>query len=474
METDSASRMAGTGMCELTSMCDGVWDMLMAYVWVPGLAQLSCTSTNVRQRMAGTQINLRSAPHSVRRHALAVLNQSRVHRPSRRMHTSVMSPTFVITPETIASLTSYWDVVGLSFTTCTRLPYRVSCKLLYATIDMSYTNTTTIPPAFFSVMPSVTTLKLVNGSRIRWYDDIRWCSNLRHLDMKAHSSLVKIMSNIPASTTRPRRRNGRILGRGTGRAGDGKWKHLRSIDLSSCMSLIDIGHLGGCGELRRVDLRMCMRLPYIECARSWTRLTTLNLSWCTSLTDFSPLSDLRELRSLSLFGTNIESLDVLTPCHQLRDLNIAKCTALESLHGLGLQHSCLHDLDASSCTALSDVSQLADMHALITLVMLQCRGITGLPDMRHCPGLRCCRLDGCSGLVSIHSLELCRGLRVVSVEECTLLSRGDDVRHLPRIKTFRANGTRLRQSYACRGPSPYPNHGTELKKKRIISRQVLN
>ena len=84
---------------------------------------------------------------------------------------------------------------------------------------------------------------------------------------------------------------------------------LRSLDLSYCEKLSDLGPLASLTQLTSLNLWSCDELSDLGPLASLTQLTSLNLSRCEKLNDLGPLASLTQLTSL-----NLSSCDELRTC----------------------------------------------------------------------------------------------------------------------------------------------------------------
>jgi Leucine-rich repeat (LRR) protein len=166
---------------------------------------------------------------------------------------------------------------------------------------------------------------------------------------------------------------------------------LRSLDLSFCASLCDLGGLADrFPQLNAVDLTMTNVVDEsLHPLLALRALRTLNLSLC-SVTHLRPLSDLLDLRSLDL-----------SSCVELLDEALTYVARLPNLQQINLQN----------CGLIEDVSALAALSSLRVLNLRNTRvvcidGLSSLPMLQSLNLVNCYHLRMLCAMPQLETLDL--------------------------------------------------------------------
>ena len=155
---------------------------------------------------------------------------------------------------------------------------------------------------------------------------------------------------------------------------------LASLDLSYCSKIKDFSPLASCAALSQVILTACSHYADLDTgepqifSNTWLDCRFDQMKSLVALTPspISPNTGAPHLRYLDLSGTGIKTVQHLSHCNTLRELNLSCCTQLESIQPLVLESSqdyCrLEILVISSCHKLADVykDDAKAMAALLT------------------------------------------------------------------------------------------------------------
>ncbi len=195
---------------------------------------------------------------------------------------------------------------------------------------------------------------------------------------------------------------------------------LQNLDLSGCEALTDLSALGGLTCLRTLDLSFCEALTDLSALAKLTGLQSLNLSGCCALTDVSPLSKLTGLQSLDLSwcqaATDLIELQVLIG---LKRLNLSGSSVLTDANAL-LGLAGLESLNLSGCEFLADVGGLQGLTGLHTLNLSVCEVLTDVSALQGLDGLRCLYLDFCVALTDAGALRGLTGLQTLHLSGCKI------------------------------------------------------
>lgn len=151
---------------------------------------------------------------------------------------------------------------------------------------------------------------------------------------------------------------------------------LHTLDLTNCHEFSDLSLLVSCKDVLR----------------------TLRLYGCADMTDLGPLVELSVLENLSIGGTgkrgsNIDDLEPLGRCSQLRSLSIMHCSKVTNLAPLAMC-PVLEKLEIGVCPSIADVGPLAMSQSLRTLSICRCTMITDIGPLARCPVLEKLEIRG--------------------------------------------------------------------------------
>jgi len=165
-------------------------------------------------------------------------------------------------------------------------------------------------------------------------------------------------------------------------------RKLVSLDgIDACTKLIrvwieqegqlkDISALGKLESLENLCIH-CSRVGEasysIEHLANLPNLTALNLMGAGRIRSLESLRSMSQLKSLTLFGPEVESLDVIENCRELVELNLRECKQLEDLGAIS-NFDKLKDLQVHG-SHLSQVPE-TDIH-LHTLTIDNCESLEG-------------------------------------------------------------------------------------------------
>jgi hypothetical protein len=95
-------------------------------------------------------------------------------------------------------------------------------------------------------------------------------------------------------------------------------KSLRRLDLSSCLSLIDLTFISSAEKLEHLDLSGCTSLEDLSPLTHLATLTSLDLDYCSKIENLEPLSNLSKLNLVHL--RNCPKITNLEPLYSLPNL----------------------------------------------------------------------------------------------------------------------------------------------------------
>ena len=170
-------------------------------------------------------------------------------------------------------------------------------------------------------------------------------------------------------------------------------KYLKSIDLSRCQDITDIGvsALGhGCSQLQSIDLSYCRSITDIGVSalgHGCGQLQSIDLSYCRSITDIG----------ISALGHG---------CGQLQSIDLSYCQDITDIGISTLGHGCgqLQTINLSYCQDITDIGVSALGHGcgqLQSINLRYCRNITdiGISALGHgCGQLQSINLCGCDNI----------------------------------------------------------------------------
>ena len=100
----------------------------------------------------------------------------------------------------------------------------------------------------------------------------------------------------------------------------------------------------------------CCNLRGVACLSDLVRMEVLRIHNCCRVEDVSFLRGMRKLRSLELSGGSMDSIEALSGCLELVDLDLSYCVRLRSLDGLFCEK--LERIVLYGCRSLASVDRL--------------------------------------------------------------------------------------------------------------------
>jgi Leucine-rich repeat (LRR) protein len=201
---------------------------------------------------------------------------------------------------------------------------------------------------------------------------------------------------------------------------------LTSLNLSSCKSLVDVSALSGLSSLTSLSLSRCESLADISALSGLSSLTSLDLSQCESLVDISALAGLKRLTSLDISrrissSKSFVDISVLSGLRGLTSLNLSWCKSLVELSALSSLNS-LTSLNLSSCKSLVDISALSSLNSLTSLNLSSCNSLVELSALSGLNSLTSLSLSRCESLADISALSGLSSLTSLDLSQCESLA----------------------------------------------------
>jgi internalin A len=211
---------------------------------------------------------------------------------------------------------------------------------------------------------------------------------------------------------------------------------LRTLDLSQCWQLSNLAPLSGLTSLQRLDLSKCLEIHDLRPLAGLTSLQRLTLSWCEQLTEFTLPTGLTSLQTLDLSACKQLDGDFssLAGLRSLQTLDLSACKQLRELT-LPSDLRSLQTLNLSACKQLSgDLGSLAGLKSLQTLDLSRCEQLEELILPTGLRSLQMLNLSGCEQLRELILPTGLRSLQTLNLAKCGRL-RGD-LRSLAGLKSL--------------------------------------
>ncbi|GAA5483403.1 NACHT domain-containing protein [Haloferula sargassicola] len=221
-----------------------------------------------------------------------------------------------------------------------------------------------------------------------------------------------------------------------------KQEELHTLCLSGCASLVDVEPLKDLKRLDFLDLSGCTSLVDLEPLKDLQGLQGLNLSGCASLTDFEPLKNLKGLKWLNLSScASLVDLEALRGLEGLEGLDLSCCTSLVDLEPLK-ELTALEELDLSGCRATSNVWALKNLKNLNGLNLGGWESLVDIEPLRELKSLEGLDLSGCRSLVDVGPLEDLTSLKWLDLSGCSSLESVGALKDLRSLVELNLNGCR--------------------------------
>ena len=200
----------------------------------------------------------------------------------------------------------------------------------------------------------------------------------------------------------------------------GGFERLRVLDMVCGGANVDF--LVGCIGLRRIVLRECVNL--VDLGGIHEGVEELELLRCEKIVDFSFLNKLWRLKKLMLEGCEIKNVGRLG----IENLELVNCFNLESVEGMQR----LKSIRLEGCKTLK-CGGFTNIVGLETLCLKDCWGVE---ELYVCEGLKKVDICSCGGLRRIIGLEKCVDLENVRIKSCNRLGEVPDLSGCGKLREF--------------------------------------
>jgi len=214
----------------------------------------------------------------------------------------------------------------------------------------------------------------------------------------------------------------------------GSLKELRSLNLTWCKGVTDLGPLGPLAQLRLLELSGCGGVTDLEPLGTLAQLNALNLADCRGVTDLGPLGSLTQLQSLLLSKCDgVTDLGPLGNLSQLQWLIPPKCGSVTDLGPLGSLAQ-LQFLNLAECSGVKDLGPLGSLAQLQSLILPSGSGITDLGPLNSLAQLRMLNLEKCCGVTDLVPLGGLAQLEWLNLSGCNGVTELGPLKALPNLK----------------------------------------
>jgi internalin A len=220
-------------------------------------------------------------------------------------------------------------------------------------------------------------------------------------------------------------------------------RKLQYANFSGLHKIDDFAWLAQFRHLRELDLSTCLRLADLSPISGMSDLESLNLSWCESISDLSPVSGLINLKTLMLFKCpQITELTPLAELTCLSTLYIWRCRSVCDFRPIGVLDK-LRILSLVGCQSLSDLSLLSGLTEIEDLTLSFCPGVERIAPVSTLPKLRRLDLSRSESIQDLSSLSTLTTLRELNLGSMGAKSFAGLVPLLPFLEELRLHGTKF-------------------------------